>query len=108
MSQFRKCPKCGVYGFRDTHTCEPTWYAVLFDDLKKADEDRLWQKVHAYNAKDVAEIYAENVDRAESEFSEVQFVVVRAKNGQLSYWEVRAEVDPVYTAEEIKATGELP
>jgi len=102
VSEFRKCPKCGEYGFRDSHRCKPVWHAVLLDDLEHADEQDLWQEVHAYNAKDVAEIYAENLDRSDAVFSEAQSVVVRAKNGWLSYWEVRAELDPVYTAEEVK------
>ena len=108
MSEFGKCPKCGEYGFRNTHKCKPVWHAVLLDALEHADEEGSWQEVHAYNAKDVAEIYAEHLDRSDAVFSEVQHVVVRAKNGWLSYWEVRAELDPVYTAEEVKDQGELP
>jgi len=102
MSEFRKCPKCGEYGFMASHTCKPVWHAVLLDTLDNADKDDLWQKVHAYGARDAAEVYAQNLDRADAIFSEVQFVVVRAKDDQLSYWEVRSELDPVYTAEEHK------
>lgn len=103
MSEFRKCPKCGEYGFMASHTCKPVWHAVLLDTLDDADKDELWQEVHAYGARDAAEVYAQNLDRADAIFSELQFVVVRAKDDQLSYWEVRSELDPVYTADELES-----
>jgi len=99
MSEYRRCPRCGQYGWRDRHHCQPLWHAVLVDDLEAADEFELWREVHARNAQEAAEVYAQTVDREEAIFTtQAQHVAVRGPDGSRTYWEVCAELDPVYSA----------
>jgi hypothetical protein len=100
VSDFGRCPRCGQYGFMNGHVCEPVWEAIHLFELEYADQVDCGKRVYARTPKEAAELFAENDDRASAEFTEIQYIVIRDSAGVLHYFEVRGELEPVYTAKE--------
>jgi hypothetical protein len=100
MSEWGRCPKCGQYGFMGGHVCDPVWEATLLDWFKNDGKDA-WQKVRADSAKEAAEIFAENEDVTNAEFTETRYVVIRDSEGELHYFCVCGEMEPYYTAGQV-------
>src|SRR5450759_1196350 len=63
MSDFRKCPACGEYGWFNApilaHVCAPVWEARIY--TRKYEED--WHEVHANDAERAAAKFCETYDQ---------------------------------------------
>lgn len=65
MSNYKACPTCGEYGFINddrpflAHRCKPAWECRLEANADDADG---WYTVHATDAEQAAERYAEQYD----------------------------------------------
>jgi hypothetical protein len=70
MNDFRRCAICGEFGWFDTkyvsHTCAPRWECRM--EWNAADNDG-WGIIHATDAEQAAEKYAEHYDCEGGEYA---------------------------------------
>ena len=98
------CSVCGQYDFVDDHVCKPKWYCSLED----WDHESHHYTVHAIDAEEAAEKFAEIYDQDTAEYSivggEETLVLVTNEHLQKPVWfEVEGYSQPQYSAQEIDA-----
>ncbi len=112
MTHFRTCPTCGVYDYFGTgfgaHKCKPAWECR--GDWQDDDE---WQTIHAIDAEEAAEKYAEKYDCESGEYAIVsgngrdETIILTRKpdNSGLTpeRWVIEAETIPHYRATKIES-----
>jgi len=101
MSDFKRCKKCGEYGWVNTHQCPPKWY-VRHDWHDDGDETEIF----ATTPQEAAEKYAERSD-AYGDYDIVNgspaiVVVIEPLINQQHWFEVEGHPVPEYSAEPIK------
>lgn len=60
--EFRKCPNCGDYGFFPRHRCPPYWIVRVPEDNEHYDGEEDVITIHARDAEQAAERFAEQWD----------------------------------------------
>jgi hypothetical protein len=127
MSDFRRCPRCGDFGWFGSkhspdHRCKPVWECRL-----ETDGDDWWDKVHATDQETAAEKFAERYDCEGGEYSIVGgrhgdcVVLVRKPadpdsdetdpQPEVTRWSIEGEAVPTYRAtalEQPMKTAEQP
>lgn len=110
MSDLRRCPTCKEWKFF-THRCKPAWL-VLTEDWHGTLTD--WDEattVRAFSHEEAAIEFGEQYDRDDSEYpltyGDTESIMVRVKPDfetglGVKEFIVRGEIEPVYSAEEVK------
>ena len=111
MSDFRKCPVCGEYGwfdmqFNKNHTCALIWEARIY--TRKYEED--WHTVHANDAEQAAAKFCETYDQ-NGEYDIVrrggEEIEVRKSDGdKVIIVDIEAETVPHYYGHERKVASD--
>lgn len=115
-SGYARCPICKEWGFFTgrfaEHRCPPAWECRL----ETEDEDD-WRKVHARDAEDAAEKYAERYDCESAEYAIVRgrteaIVLVRKPadleeepSAEVERFAIEGESVPQYRAMKIEQAG---
>ncbi len=115
MNDHKRCPICGDWGWFGSrvmadHQCKPAWECRM----EWAGDDDAWERVHAADAEDAAEKFAERYDCEGGDYAIVgsrcdkdPVVQVRkppdedTENPPFERWAIEAETVPQYYANKL-------
>lgn len=112
MSDFKRCPTCNEYGWIDSdsawlrHMCKPRWECRC-----NWEDDDCWSPIHASDAEQAAEKYAEHYDCEGGEYAivsgdrdDVVILVRKSEDDPVESFSIEAETVPHYRASKMTET----